>query len=485
MGIISDIQSDGNSLWFALDKYGLMRGSDRQTFLPDGPINNTAYRMRFFGDRLYIVPGGRWATQNKTPAEIMFYENDSWVNISHSQINEACNATILDLMNVAQDPKDKDHYFVTSFGSGLLEMYRDEVIKLYTPSNSSLTSAVDKHPELYTRTDGAMFDNQGYLWVLNTSATNNIHIIDANGNTIAKYNLYNDGVRVPLYTPGEILVDHRNPTWKWIPLCRYNTGLILLQDNGTPTDPMDDKVTYHTEWYDQNGKQVLPESIFSLAQDRDNTMWVGTNKGLFLIPATIDFTTSNRCERVIIGRNDGTQLGDYLLENEQINSIMVDGGNRKWIGTASSGVFLLSPNGEETIEHFTSENSPLPSNNVLSIAIQESTGEVFFGTGQGLVSYMSDAIEPATDFNEIYAYPNPVHPNYKGLITIRGLMANTQVRIVDANGNLVTNIPSNGGEAIWDMTNAQGDRVATGIYTILCNTADGSGHGTTKILIMN
>ena len=485
MGIISDIQSDGNSLWFALDKYGLMRGSDRQTFLPDGPINNTAYRMRFFGDRLYIVPGGRWATQNKTPAEIMFYENDSWVNISHSQINEACNATILDLMNVAQDPKDKDHYFVTSFGSGLLEMYRDEVIKLYTPSNSSLTSAVDKHPELYTRTDGAMFDNQGYLWVLNTSATNNIHIIDANGNTIAKYNLYNDGVRVPLYTPGEILVDHRNPTWKWIPLCRYNTGLILLQDNGTPTDPMDDKVTYHTEWYDQNGKQVLPESIFSLAQDRDNTMWVGTNKGLFLVPATIDFTTSNRCERVIIGRNDGTQLGDYLLENEQINSIVVDGGNRKWIGTASSGVFLLSPNGEETIEHFTSENSPLPSNNVLSIAIQESTGEVFFGTGQGLVSYMSDAIEPATDFNEIYAYPNPVHPNYKGLITIRGLMANTQVRIVDANGNLVTNIPSNGGEAIWDMTNAQGDRVATGIYTILCNTADGSGHGTTKILIMN
>lgn len=485
MGIISDIQSDDNSLWFALDKYGLMRGSDRQTFLPDGPINNTAYRMRFFGDRLYIVPGGRWATQNKTPAEIMFYENDSWVNISHSQINEACNATILDLMNVAQDPKDKDHYFVTSFGSGLLEMYRDEVIKLYTPSNSSLTSAVAEKPQTYTRTDCAMFDDQGYLWVLNTGVSNNVHIMDANGNTIAKYNLYSDGVRVPLYTPGEILVDHRNPTWKWIPLCRYNTGLILLQDNGTPTDPTDDKVTYHTEWYDQNGKLVLPESIFSLAQDRDNTMWVGTNKGLFLIPATIDFTTSNRCERVIIGRNDGTQLGDYLLENEQINSIVVDGGNRKWIGTASSGVFLLSPNGEETIEHFTSENSPLPSNNVLSIAIQESTGEVFFGTGQGLVSYMSDAIEPSTDFNEIYAYPNPVHPNYKGLITIRGLMANTQVRIVDANGNLVTNIPSNGGEAIWDMTNAQGDRVATGIYTILCNTADGSGHGTTKILIMN
>ena len=484
MGMITDIVQDGSSYWWASVTDELVRGADRQAFRPDGPINNIAYRMRTFGDRLYVVPGGRWATQNKTPGEIMFYENGTWVNISNDVINQACGFKVYDLMNVAQDPNDKDHYFVTSYGAGLLEMQSDEVVNLYTPDNSTLISAVPKYPKEYTRTDGAMYDEQGNLWILNAVGTKSINIFTPDKQWFS-FGLASQSDTIPLYTPGEIMVDRRNTQWKWIPQCRYNTGLLLLQDNGTPTNDKDDQVFYRNEWYDQNGKPVIPEYIYSMAQDHDNTIWVGTNAGLFLIPATIDFTTSNRCERVIIGRNDGTKLGDYLLDNEQINHIVVDGANRKWIATATSGVFLLSPNGEETIEHFTTENSPLSSNNVLSIAILESTGEVFFGTSQGLVSYMSDAIEPAKNFSDIYAYPNPVHPNYHGVVTIRGLMANTEVRIVDASGNLVTTIQGNGGEAVWDMTNAQGSRVASGIYTALCNTQDGAAHSTVKIMVMN
>ena len=484
MGMITDIVQDGSSYWWASVTDELVRGADRQAFRPDGPINNIAYRMHTFGDRLYVVPGGRWATQNKTPGEIMFYENGNWVNISSDVINKACGFKVYDLMNVAQDPNDKDHYFVTSYGAGLLEMQSDEVVNLYTPDNSTLISAVPKYPKEYTRTDGAMYDEQGNLWILNAVGTKSINIFTPDKQWFS-FGLAYQSDTIPLYTPGEIMVDRRNTQWKWIPQCRYNTGLLLLQDNGTPTNDKDDQVFYRNEWYDQNGKPVIPEYIYSMAQDHDNTIWVGTNAGLFLIPATIDFTTSNRCERVIISRNDGTQLGDYLLDNEQINHIVVDGANRKWIATATSGVFLLSPNGEETIEHFTTENSPLSSNNVLSIAILESTGEVFFGTSQGLVSYMSDAIEPAKNFSDIYAYPNPVHPNYHGVVTIRGLMANTEVRIVDASGNLVTTIQGNGGEAVWDMTNAQGSRVASGIYTALCNTQDGAAHSTVKIMVMN
>ena len=484
MGMITDIVQDGSSYWWASVSSELVRGADRQAFRPDGPINNIAYRMHTFGDRLYVVPGGRWATQNKTPGEIMFYENGNWVNISSDVINKACGFKVYDLMNVAQDPNDKDHYFVTSYGAGLLEMQSDEVVNLYTPDNSTLISAVPKYPKEYTRTDGAMYDEQGNLWILNAVGTKSINIFTPDKQWFS-FGLAYQSDTIPLYTPGEIMVDRRNTQWKWIPQCRYNTGLLLLQDNGTPTNDKDDQVFYRNEWYDQNGKPVIPEFIYSMAQDHDNTIWVGTNAGLFLIPATIDFTTSNRCERVIISRNDGTQLGDYLLDNEQINHIVVDGANRKWIATATSGVFLLSPNGEETIEHFTTENSPLSSNNVLSIAILKSTGEVFFGTSQGLVSYMSDAIEPAKNFSDIYAYPNPVHPNYHGVVTIRGLMANTEVRIVDASGNLVTTIQGNGGEAVWDMTNAQGSRVASGIYTALCNTQDGATHSTVKIMVMN
>lgn len=487
LGIITDIQPDGNDRWLASLTRGLIRHSDHQTFMPDGPINNIAYRMRFFGDRLYIVPGGRWATQNNTPGDIMYYENGSWVNISHAQLNAATGTTILDLMNVAQDPHDPDHYFVTSYGLGMLEMHDTTVVKLHNHTNSKLQSAAPNNPlraGFYVRTDGAMYDDQGNLWILNTDDVKNIHIITPNQQWVSYNLVYNNDVLL-LYTPGEIMVDRRNTQWKWIPLCRINTGLVLLKDNGTPANPNDDQVYYHSEWYDQNGKPVNPEGIYSMTQDHDNTIWVGTNAGLFLLPASVDFTSSNQCKRIIIARNDGTQLGDYLLENEQINHIVVDGANRKWIATATSGVFLLSPNGEETIEHFTAENSPLPSDNVLSIAIQESTGEVFFGTSQGLVSYMSDAIEPAEDFAELYAYPNPVYPNYKGVVVIKGLMNNTAVRIVDANGNLVATIQGNGGEAIWNLTNAHGTRVASGIYTALCNTQDGAAHSSVKIMVMN
>ena len=207
----------------------------------------------------------------------------------------------------------------------------------------------------------------------------------------------------------------------------------------------------------------------------------------------MDFANSNACERIIIPRNDGTQLGDYLLENEQINTIVIDGANRIWIGTASSGLYLMQFTEStldadytlEMVSHFTTENSLLPSNDILSIAIQESTGEVFVGTGSGLVSYMSDAVEPEEDFNDLYVYPNPVYPNYHGQVVIKGLVKDTQIRIVDASGNLLKILQSNGGESVWDMTNATGSRVASGVYTVLCNSYDGQIHASVKILIIN
>ena len=493
-GQVNDIIQDGNIHWLATESNGLVRVKDGNysEYRPNGPISNTPYRMRFFGDRLYVLPGGRWAVQNWHMGEVMYYENGEWTNITNGKLVDMANHALYDFMNVAQDPADKNHYFITTYGTGLLEMYGEEVVKLHLPNNSKLRSAVVSDPNFYTRTDGAMFDEKGNLWVLNTSSNaENIHIITMEGQWHS-FNLYSDGDRKVLITPGEIFVDKRNSEWKWIPLCRENTGLILLKDNGTPTNSGDDQVKYRNEWFDQYNNPIRPEFIYTLAQDQDNTIWVGTSKGVFTIPASIDFMTSNKCERIVIRRNDGTDLGDYLLDGEQVNCIVVDGANRKWIGTATSGAFLIQITTDEvgnqqveTVEHFTTNNSLLPSDNILSIAIQESTGEVFFGTSEGLVSYMSDAIAPEPNFTNLYVYPNPVYPNYKGNVVIRGLVADTQVRILDANGNLVKNIHGTGGEAVWDLTNAVGQRVSSGIYTIVCNTGDGYFHQSIKVMVMN
>lgn len=486
------IAKDGQAYWLGTQSDGLVRLADGvQVFQPDGPSNPIAYRMRFYGDRLYIVPGGRWAVQNKQQGEIMYYENNTWTNISTGELTQMANHALYDFMNVAQDPHDPEHYFVTTYGTGLLEMRENRVVNLYLPHNSPLKSAAPNDPDFYTRTDGAMYDEKGNLWLINThDDANNIHVIEPNGNWHS-YNVY-DGSRVVLYTPGEIMMDRRQSAWKWIPLCRYNTGLLLLNDNGTPTDPSDDQCTFRSQWMDQYGKLIKPEYIYTIAQDHDNTIWVGTSAGLFTIPSSIDFTSSDQCRRVVIARNDGTSLGDYLLENEQINCIVIDGANRKWIGTANSGLFLIEIKDNEqggtdvnTVIHFTTDNSLLPSNTVLSIAIQQSTGEVFIGTSDGLVSYMSDAVEPEADFSQLYAYPNPVLPTYKGSVVIKGLMADTEVRIVDANGNLIKRIEGSGGEVVWDMTNAVGERVASGVYTAICNTMDGSQTGHVKVMVFN
>lgn len=501
------IQESGNTFWVGSSINGLicMRKADApeyqydiQEYHPVGPISNNAYRLRFFGDKLYMLPGGRWASQYQRQGDIMIYEDGVWTNIKNADLVKAADGyKLYDFMNVAQDPNDASHYFVTTYGTGLLEMRDTNVVQLHLPDNSALVSAVKDNPSLFTRTDGAMYDDQGNLWLLNMGAApeenGKIHVVSPAGKWHSFELLYNRS-SIVMNTVGEILVDKRNVQWKWIPVLRADAGLILLQDNGTPTNPHDDKITYRREWVDQNNKLVQPNNIYSVVQDQMNTLWIGTSSGLFAIPASVDFTSSNQSKRVVIPRNDGSMLGDYLLDNEQVNAIAVDGANRLWVGTSNSGVYLLNPIGVieddanytmETVVHFTTENSILPTDEIISIAIKESSGEVYIGTSGGLVSYMSDATQAKEVYDELYAYPNPVYPTYQGYITIKGLVDDTEVRIVDANGNLVKILQGTGGTVVWDATNTDGKRVASGVYTALCNTKSGSEHGTVKIMIMN
>ena len=214
---------------------------------------------------------------------------------------------------VAQDPNDKEHYFVTSYGMGILEMQGKKVIKHYTPANSGLISAVGNMPDKYTRTDGIMYDDKGNLWILNTGGEKLgcAHVIASNGKWTSLQFLYNN-TPIYLHTPGDMFMDRRDPSHKWIALPRSETGMILLQDNGTPHNPNDDKITYRTTWIDQNNNPIAPANIYTAVQDRNNTIWVGTSAGLFIIPPSVDFATSNKCERIIMPRNDGTNFADYF-----------------------------------------------------------------------------------------------------------------------------------------------------------------------------
>ena len=186
-----------------------------------------------------------------------------------------------------------------------------------------------------------------------------------------------------------------------------------------------------------------------------------------------------------IPRNDGTDLADFLLENENIVSIVVDGANRKWLGTESNGVYLVSADGLEEIHHFTSENSPIPSDNILQLAIDNDNGILYIGTDKGLIGYQSDAVEGKEDYSEVYAFPNPVRPEYSGIITVTGLMENSLVKITDVNNNLIYQANSLGGMIGWNGLNHNGSRVATGVYFVYGTSEDGKTGVVTKILFVN
>lgn len=490
---ISDIGYDADNAcyWLSAPGNGIVKRQadySLQFFVPNGPISNYGYRLKYIADQLFVAGGMRWAYEYGREGSFSIYDGTHWKGISARDTYGKIGVYPTDIVSFGADPNDKDkgHFFAAMYGQGLLEFRNYKAVKRYLSNNSTLMPAAYDNPNYYTRTEGARVDSEGNLWVLNTSENAHpINIMTPNGDWKGLDIRTNQGAKITLTTPWEMVVDNRDSDYVWLIDQRASTGVILFYDGGTPLDSRDDKGKKWSTFVDQDGNQITPANIYCLAQDADGDVWLGTPSGVIIIPATVDFFSSNSCTRVKIPRNDGTNLADYLLGTEQVNAIVVDGANRKWIGTETSGLYLMSADGLTTIAHFTAENSAIPSNTILSIAIHPNTGEVFVGTGSGIASYRSDASAPKKDLSGAYAFPNPVRPNYQGVISIINLMEDTEVNIVDAGGNLVCRTRSNGGIAIWDGRNFRGQRVGSGVYTALCNAADGKNHTVVKILVMN
>jgi ligand-binding sensor domain-containing protein len=213
---------------------------------------------------------------------------------------------------------------------------------------------------------------------------------------------------------------------------------------------------------------------------------VGTDMGPFMIQKSEVGESSVTFYQEKIPRNDGTNYADYLLDGIDITSIAIDGGNRKWFGSNTSGLYLISEDNMEQLQHFTKDNSLLFSDKIESLAIQHNTGEVFIGTDKGLCSFMSDATEVAEEMTKdnVYAYPNPVRPDYTGLITITGLTYNASIKIVSSNGTLIREGRSNGGTFTWDGCDLDGKKVASGVYMVQTATAEGKKGTVCKVAIV-
>ncbi len=457
-------------LWIADASVGLVSTPDYSSFTSHtigGPYTNNVADIRFAGDNFYITGGtvdNAWGNVYR-PLQVFTGSGNDWN--SHILYGSADR----DAMRVIPDPADPDRFFVSSWGNGLYEFREGEVVNNYNQYNSPLTSITPG--ENYTRICGLVFDRSGNLWMTQSGVTGNLKALTPDGNWITP----SLNLNVPV--AGDMVTDRNDYIWVILP---RGYGLLVYDPAGTPQITSDDR---YIRLQVQDTEGHVMNNLFSIATDLDGNVWVGTDMGpaVYYNPGKV-FSGGLTASRIKIPRNDGSGLADYLLGTETVTTIAIDGANRKWFGTMSSGAYLMSEDGKEQLIHFNSTNSPILSDNVVKIAVNGTNGEVWFGTSEGIVSFRGDATAGNDDYSGIYVFPNPVREDFEGVVTITGLVENSSVKITDVSGNLVYETTSLGGQVTWDLRNYRSARVATGVYLVFCSNEDGSLAKVTKMLVI-
>ncbi len=471
-----DAYIDVDGILYIADKfYGLVvnkNTTDYQSIVPNGPFTNDVVDIDIQNGQVCVAAGGRssfWGNLYN-PGEIFSFIDERW----GSTILWTSNAR--DFVKTLVNPYNSSQVYAAAWGAGLFEFSNFELVHNYTDQNSTLQSIEPGKDEI--RIGGMLLDQSQNLYMTNSGVNAPISVKTADGNWFS----YNYSGISGYPNVGDIIETQSGD--KWIQLAKGG-GLFAFNDNNTPSDMADDH-SRRFSLYDETG-QVVTNEIFSLAVDKDNVVWIGTDQGVFTYnnPQNV-FTGENfYADRIKVVDSKTDTIVQYLLAKEKITAIEVDGANRKWFGTENSGAFLMSADCQTEIFHFNTENSKLISNQITSIAIDGKTGEVFLGTDIGLVSFKGTATEGNNSYTGAYIYPNPVRENYTGSITITGLATNVNVKITDISGQIVYETNAFGGQAIWDGNNFSGKRVSTGVYLVFCTDEKGENKKVLKLLLIN
>lgn len=470
------IDPNDGSPWYADNYVGCVHMLEDYygiAYRPNGPVSISAAGMDLKNGRLCVVPGGRDDAWNNiyNRAGISFYQNNWWDVMKKEQ--QPALDSIDDINFCEIDPNDNTHVWLGSWGKGLIEVRNNNVVNIYNQYNSILERKVE-YP--WCGVGGIEYDDKGNLWIVNSHTMKCLKVKKAD-NTWMQYDfqgLISTGTAV-----SDLMITESGQ--KWIILPR-NLGVIVFDDNGTIDNTSDDRKK--KLGFTPGTGNIPGTDVLCMAEDKDNEIWIGTDKGIAVFYCAQNIFNSGGCDaqQILIQQGVYTQI---LMESQVVTAIAVDGANRKWIGTESGGVFLMSEDGTKEIEHFTATNSPLLSDNITGITIDPQSGEVFFATGKGVISYKSDAVDGENVNKDVYAYPNPVRPEYHGPIAIKGVVRDADVKITDIAGNVIYQTTALGGQAIWDGNNFKGERAASGVYLVFITNEDGTQKKVTKILLMN
>ncbi len=442
-------------------------GTEYTNITPSGPLANDPFAVQFIDDNLWVTYGEHNVFFNPFPLKEQGISRlpigEDWLNISKDDILGATS-----LVHIAVNPNNTEQVFISSFQDGLLELNENNATALYNSSNSGFETFVAG--DEVVRLNGAAFNSDGNLWIVNSRLRDGLKLFNPETKEVTGINI-SGAIASPLDEAGfsKLVLDRRGNVFFGSTLSGvvgYNpeNGAVRKIDAG-------------------NDSSFALEDVRALAVDQNNQLWIGTRGGLRVFFNTQSaFEQSNPTSSNIVILDNG--VPQELLFEQFISDIEVDGSNNKWIATGSSGVFYLSPDGQETLAHYTTENSPLPSNTVQDITIDGQTGKVYFATTKGLIEFNGSATDPNTSLEAVSAYPNPVRPEFSGMVTIRGLTSRANVKITDIEGNLVYEEVSSGGSIQWDTRAFGKHKVASGVYLILITAEDQAETKVSKLMIV-
>ncbi|WP_293892053.1 T9SS type A sorting domain-containing protein [Flavobacterium sp.] len=438
--------------------------------MPNGPQRNNIFAIDTSSSNLWAVYGGYNGDYNPytylnigQPASfgISKYNQSGWLNIPYSDVLQA-----RALVRIAVNPNDETQVYFGSYHNGLLKIENDIPTTLYDNTNSTLEISVGT--EIWV--NSTTFDKSSNLWMTDSRTKKALQVLKSNG-TWQSFDMET------------ILTDYASNDFCKIAIDKSGTKWIASSKNGVIAFNENSSVGFKKIAEGVDLGNLPSQDVRAIAVDNRNQVWIGTNKGLRVLPSTGNYNSGEQMKaNAIIILEDG--LAQELLYEQFITDIVVNGSNQKWIGTADSGVFLFSSNGQETIYHFTKDNSPLPSNVINDIDINSVTGEIFFATDKGMVSFQGTSTRPADNLDAVYVYPNPVRPEFVGTVKIAGLISKANIKITDIEGNLVYETTSEGGTVEWDTKAFGKHNVASGVYMIFIAAEDASETAVKKVMII-
>ena len=445
--------------------------------IPDGPITDSSFRLAVSNGTLYVTGGiysTRWNASTRSAQVMTLSDDGTWDAFQTEGLAEVSGGRYNNALNVAIDPRDATHVFLAGM-NGLYEFRSGKFVKRYGTADGLLTYDDNSAKEYHVLITDVKYDSSNNLWVCLMHDRYPLAVLKNDGTWHMVRN-YDSPVRDGV---GKMWLD---PT--------FDGNNVWFVDERTNTMSInrysitDDKAYGYTAFTNQDGIALSPKKFSRMTWDKQGNLWFSTDIGPLY--ATPDNVQKGILTQHKVPRNDGTNYADYLLSDVVTTCVYVDAQNRKWIGTETNGVFLISSDCNTQLQHFTADNSPLLADCIFDIAINEQTGRVYFSTSAGLCSYMGDVTEQSSELSEssVWAYPNPVTPDYTGDITIVGLQSNCTIKILTASGQLVREGVTSGGSYTWDGRDLTGQRVASGVYMVHATTSDAETGIVTKVAIV-